>query len=91
MSRRCGTTAYLATQLTVQAGQFQENASIRLFQKMRSGRIRATETGTAFISLARLLLETRDEVIDAPIAIERGEIGAVRFGCAPLVDHRPAR
>jgi DNA-binding transcriptional LysR family regulator len=73
--------------LTVQARQFQENASIRLFQKMRDGRIRPTETGTAFISLARLLLETRDEVIDALVAIDRGEIDAVRFGCAPSVDH----
>jgi DNA-binding transcriptional LysR family regulator len=72
--------------LTVQARQFQENASIRLFQKTKTGRIRPTETGIAFISLARLLLETRDEVIDALIAIERGEIDAVRFGCAPLVD-----
>jgi DNA-binding transcriptional LysR family regulator len=72
--------------LTVQARQFQENASIRLFQKMRNGRIRPTETGTAFIPLARLLLETRDEVIDALIAIDRGEIDAVRFGCAPSVD-----
>jgi DNA-binding transcriptional LysR family regulator len=72
--------------LTVQARQFQENASIRLFQKTKSGRIRPTETGTAFIALARLLLETRDEVIDALIAIDRGEIDAVRFGCTPLVD-----
>jgi DNA-binding transcriptional LysR family regulator len=72
--------------LTVQARQFQENASICLFQRAKNGRIRPTETGIAFISLARLLLETRDEVIDALIAIDRGEIGAVRFGCAPLVD-----
>jgi DNA-binding transcriptional LysR family regulator len=40
----------------------------------------------AFISLARLLLDTRDEVINALIAIERGEVGAMRFGCSPLVD-----
>ena len=72
--------------LTVQARQFQENASIRLLQKAKNGRIRPTKTGIAFISLARLLLETRDEVIDALIAIDRGEIGTVRFGCAPLVD-----
>ena len=72
--------------LTVQARQFQELASIRLFQKTKSGRIRPTETGIAFISLARLLLETRNEVIDALIAIDHGEIGAMRFGCAPLVD-----
>jgi DNA-binding transcriptional LysR family regulator len=72
--------------LTVQARQFQENTSVRLFRKMRNGRIRPTETGIAFISLARFLLETRDEVINALIAIERGEIGFVRFGCSPLVD-----
>ena len=72
--------------LTVQARQFQEQASIRLFQKTKSGRIRPTETGIAFISLARLLLETRNEVIDALIEIDRGEIGTVRFGCTPAVD-----
>ncbi len=72
--------------LTVQARQFQENASVRLFRRMKNGRIRPTETGIAFIGLARLLLETRDEIIDALIAIERGEIGSVRFGCSPLVD-----
>jgi DNA-binding transcriptional LysR family regulator len=72
--------------LTVQARQFQEQASIRLFQKTKSGRIRPTETGIVFISLARLLLETRNEVIDALIAIDRGEIGTVRFGCTPSVD-----
>src|SRR5258708_9194992 len=72
--------------LSVQARQFQENASVRLFRKMKGGRIRPTETGLAFIALAKLLLETRDEVINALIAIERGEIGSVRFGCTPLVD-----
>lgn len=72
--------------LSVQARQFQENASVRLYKKLKNGRIRPTETGVAFIALAKLLLETRDEVIDALIAIERGEIGSVRFGCAPLVD-----
>jgi DNA-binding transcriptional LysR family regulator len=69
--------------LTVQAWQFQENASVRLYRKMRNGRIRPTETGTAFITFARVLLETRDEVMNALIAIERGEIGSVRFGCSP--------
>jgi DNA-binding transcriptional LysR family regulator len=72
--------------LSVQAKQFQDHASIRLFQKRKNGRIRPTETGVAFLPLARLLLETRNEVIDALIAIERGEIRVARFGCAPLVD-----
>jgi DNA-binding transcriptional LysR family regulator len=69
--------------LSVQARQFQENASVRLFRKMKGGRIRPTDTGVAFKVLARFLLETRDEVLDALIAIERGEVGSVRFGCHP--------
>ncbi|MCU1321479.1 MAG: transcriptional regulator, LysR family [Acidobacteriaceae bacterium] len=72
--------------LSVQAKQFQENASVRLFRKMKGGRIRPTDTGIAFKVLARILLETRDEVLDALIAIERGDIRSVRFGCTPLID-----
>ena len=72
--------------LSVQARQFQENASVRLYKKLKNGRIRPTETGLAFITLAKLPLQTRDEVISALIAIERGEIASVRFGCSPLVD-----
>ena len=62
--------------LTVQARQFQEYSSVRLFRRTKSGRIRPTDAGLAFISFARLLLDTRDEVIEALVAIERGEIGA---------------
>jgi len=72
--------------LTVQARRFQDHASVRLFRKTKDGRICPTETGTAFIALARLLLELREEVIDALVAIDRGEIGLVRFGSTPLVD-----
>lgn len=72
--------------LSVQARQFQENASVRLFRKMKGGRIRPTDTGIAFKVLARILLETRDEVLDALIAIERGDIRSVRFGGSPLAD-----
>lgn len=72
--------------LTVQARRFQDLASVRLFQKMKDGRIRPTETGIAFVALARLLLELREEIIDALVAIDRGEIGLVRFGSTALVD-----
>ena len=72
--------------LTVQARRFQDHAAVRLFRKSKSGQIRPTETGIAFITLARLVLEVREEVIDALVAIERGEIGVVRFGSTPLVD-----
>jgi DNA-binding transcriptional LysR family regulator len=72
--------------LTVQARQFQENASVRLFRKLKDGCIRPTESGTAFIELARSLLEMREEVIDALVAIERGQISTIRLGSTPLVD-----
>jgi DNA-binding transcriptional LysR family regulator len=72
--------------LTVQARRFQDHASVRLFRKSKNGRIGPTETGMAFVSLAQLVLEIREEVIDALIAIERGEIGMIRFGSTPLVD-----
>ncbi len=42
--------------LSVQARQFQENASVRLFRKMKGGRIRPTDTGVAFKVLAKFLL-----------------------------------
>jgi DNA-binding transcriptional LysR family regulator len=71
--------------LTVQARQFQENASVRLFRRLKDGRIRPTETGLAFIALARSLLEMKDEVIEALIAIERGEVPILRLGSTPLV------
>ncbi len=72
--------------LTVQARQFQDSASIRLFRKSKSGRIYPTRTGQAFLALTPLLLEVRDEIIDTLIAIERGEINSVRFGSTPLAD-----
>jgi len=74
--------------LTVQARQFQEHSSVRLFRKRKDGSIRPTETGVAFIEMARSLLEMKDEVIDALIAIERGEISTIRLGCSPLVDQQ---
>jgi DNA-binding transcriptional LysR family regulator len=72
--------------LTVQARQFQDHASIRLFRRLSNGQIRPTETGIAFIALARLVLEVRDEAIDALIAIERGEVSRICFGSTPLAD-----
>jgi DNA-binding transcriptional LysR family regulator len=72
--------------LTVQARRFQERASVRLFRKLKNGQIRPTEAGIAFIALARLVLEVREEAIDALVSIERREIAVVRFGSTPLVD-----
>lgn len=74
--------------LTVQARQFRDNSSVRLYRKLKDGRIRPTETGLAFIEMARSLLEMRDEVIEVLIAMERGEISQVRLGSSPLVDQK---
>jgi len=72
--------------LSVQARQFQEYVSVRLFQKTKDGRIQPTETGLAFIGLARQVLEVRDEAIEALISIERGDMNSIRLGCSPLAD-----
>jgi DNA-binding transcriptional LysR family regulator len=72
--------------LSIQARQFQENATVRLFRRASNGRIHPTEAGVAFIALARFLLETRDEVIDALIEIERGAVGTAHFGSSPFTD-----
>jgi hypothetical protein len=79
-----GRTLYVTAQFD-SAGQAVSGQRIRSpFRQLKSGQIRPTETGIAFIVLARLLLEVRDEVIDALIAIERGEVNLVRFGSTPL-------
>jgi DNA-binding transcriptional LysR family regulator len=72
--------------LSVQARQFQEYASVSLYRKAKDGRIYPTETGLAFIPLAKSVLEARDELISAIIAIERGEIDAIRIGSSPFGD-----
>ena len=72
--------------LSAQAKQFQDLSEVHLFRKGKDGRIRLTATGLAFKSIAQGLLDARDEAIAALIAIERGEIRALKFGCTPSVD-----
>jgi DNA-binding transcriptional LysR family regulator len=74
------------SKLSIQAKQFQESASVRLYDKMKDGRIRPTETGVAFTIIAKDLLDNRVEAIEAIIAIDRGDITMVRFGCSPWAD-----
>jgi DNA-binding transcriptional LysR family regulator len=72
--------------LTVQARQFQDRAGVRLFRRSKAGHIRTTESGAAFIGLARYLLDVRDEVIDAIVAVDRGEIASICCASTSLVD-----
>jgi DNA-binding transcriptional LysR family regulator len=55
--------------LSIQAKQFQESASVRLYDKTKDGRIKPTDTGVAFTFIAKDVLDTRAEAIEALIAI----------------------
>jgi DNA-binding transcriptional LysR family regulator len=72
--------------LSVQAKQFQEMFGIRLFEKNPRGRVQLTETGIAFIRIARGLLQARDDAIAALIAIERSEIHSLSLGSASCLN-----
>jgi len=72
--------------LSAQAKQFQDFSEVHLFRKGKDGRIKLTATGVAFKPIAQGLLDARDEAIAALVAIERGEIRALKFGCASSVD-----
>lgn len=72
--------------LSAQAKQFQDLSHIRLFQRVKHGRIRLTETGIAFAPIAQGLLDARDEAMAALVAIEHGEIQTLRLGSTSLID-----
>jgi DNA-binding transcriptional LysR family regulator len=72
--------------LSAQAKHFQDLSELHLFHRGKDGRIKLTETGIAFRSIAQGVLDTRDEAIAALVAVERGEIRSFKFGCSPCVD-----
>jgi DNA-binding transcriptional LysR family regulator len=72
--------------LSKQAKEFQEAFQIELFQKTKAGGIRLTPTGSAFIPIARDLLEAREDAIAALISIHRKQASVLRLGCTSIVD-----
>lgn len=72
--------------LSEQARQFQDLLNIHLFRRRKDGRVSLTKTGVAFGPLAHGLLDARDEVIAALIAIEREEIRNLKLGSTSLID-----
>jgi DNA-binding transcriptional LysR family regulator len=72
--------------LCKQALEFQERFQLRLYRKRRDNRIKPTKTGTAFIAIARSLLEARDQAIAALQAVESGTIHTLRLGSGTFVD-----
>jgi DNA-binding transcriptional LysR family regulator len=72
--------------LCKQALEFQERFQLHLYRKRRDNRIAPTKTGTAFIAIARSLLEARDQAIAALQAVESGTIHTLRLGSGTFVD-----
>lgn len=72
--------------LSTQARQFQEHASIHLYEMATNGRLELTNVGVAFAFMAKHLLEARDEMFQTLMALEHNDITSVRFGCSPLAD-----
>jgi DNA-binding transcriptional LysR family regulator len=72
--------------LSVQAKQFQEMFGIQLFRRTRDGRIEFTPTAMTLKTIARELLEARDEALAALIAVDRGRIETLKIGSAPFID-----
>jgi DNA-binding transcriptional LysR family regulator len=72
--------------LRILARRLQRYASARLYDDAKDGRISPSDTGLAFKFIAKGVLEARDEVSEAVIAIERGNITTARSGCSSLTD-----
>ena len=72
--------------LSKQAKEFQEFLNLILFRKTKSGRIRLTPVGSAFIPIARDLLQAREEAIGALKAIQEHVSPLLRIGCSSFVD-----
>jgi DNA-binding transcriptional LysR family regulator len=77
--------------LSRQAKEFQEAFQIELFQKTKSGRIRLTRTGVAFIAIAHDLLDARDEAIAALICIQQQQSSVLRLGFTSFADEEICR
>jgi DNA-binding transcriptional LysR family regulator len=72
--------------LSRQIKEFQERYRIRLFRRLKDGRIGLTPAGEAVRVIARDVLETRDLALAALEAIHRGEADLLRIGCTPFID-----
>jgi DNA-binding transcriptional LysR family regulator len=72
--------------LSRQVKEFQERYNLRLFRRLKGGRIVLTPAGEALRVIAKDVLETRDLALAALKAIQSGHSEVLRFGCTPFVD-----
>ena len=77
--------------LSRQVKEFQERFKIKLFRRLKGGRIQLTPAGEALRIIARDVLDTRDQALEALEAIHRGEAEILRIGCTPFVDKEVCR
>ena len=77
--------------LSRQVKEFQERFKIKLFRRLKGGRIQLTPAGEALKVIAKDVLETRDQALEALEAIHRGEAEILRIGCTPFIDKEICR
>lgn len=77
--------------LSRQVREFQERYGVRLFRRLKNGRIVLTPAGEALRVIARDVLETRELALAALEAIHRGEAKLLRVGCTPFIDREICR
>lgn len=69
-----------------QVREFQERYRLRLFRRLKNGRVVLTPGGEALQVIAKDVLETREQALAALEAIHRGHAGLLRIGCTPFID-----
>jgi DNA-binding transcriptional LysR family regulator len=72
--------------LSRQVKEFQERYNLRLFRRLKGGRIVLTPAGEALRVIAKDVLETRELALAALEAIQAGQSEVLRLGCTPFVD-----
>ena len=77
--------------LSRQVREFQERYGLRLFRRLKNGRIVLTSAGEALRVIAKDVLETRELALAALEAIHRGEAKLLRIGCTPFIDREVCR
>ena len=77
--------------LSRQVKEFQERFKIKLFRRLKGGRIQLTPAGEALRVIAKDVLDTRDQALEALEAIHRGEAEILRIGCTPFIDKEVCR
>ena len=75
-----------APNICAQAREFQDHLKVRLYEIGADHRFSRTTAGTALLAMGPVIFELIGYVIEATIAIHKGEIRTLRMGSDPFVD-----